>query len=361
LPDLLEIGTTTAALRRDVEAVLGERGQWLAAQETRWAWAAPLPARDEDRERLWETGERGQRRRLFELLRREQPAQARELLEEVWKDEEPEDRAWFLDALADGLALDDEAMLERGLGDTRREVRSVAARLLSRLPESAFGLRMRARALPLVRLEGGIRKRLRVALPEEFDEGMAHDGIARKPPRGIGERAWWLLQVVAATPLSAWAEIGLSPDQAASLRANDEFEQPLRKGLARAAEAQADPAWAAPFLEVEPRLADFVHPDVAARVALERLAQGEKDIAERLRAPWPRTPSEQALKLLVKLVRRGGDWQRPRLLAERLDPSLADELAEQLGDLEPGSASASHAQEILTTLSFRRDMHEELR
>jgi hypothetical protein len=42
LPDLLEAATATQALRDDVEAVLGERGRWLAALEPRWAWASPL-------------------------------------------------------------------------------------------------------------------------------------------------------------------------------------------------------------------------------------------------------------------------------------------------------------------------------
>jgi hypothetical protein len=49
---------------------------------------------------------------------------------------------------------------------------------------------MRRRALPLVRVDGGVRKRLQVALPEELDESAARDGIQRKPPRGMGERAW---------------------------------------------------------------------------------------------------------------------------------------------------------------------------
>jgi hypothetical protein len=99
--------------------VLGERGSWLAAQEPRWAWAAPLPADDVGREQAWATGERAQRRRLFALLRREQPARARQLLEQGWSEEEPEDRAWLLDALGEGLSPEDEPLLERALDDRR--------------------------------------------------------------------------------------------------------------------------------------------------------------------------------------------------------------------------------------------------
>jgi hypothetical protein len=212
-----------------------------------------------------------------------------------------------------------------------------------------------------VTVESGIRKRLRIALPEALDEAMARDGIARRPPRGTGERAWWLLQLVASTPLSAWEEKGLSPEQAAKLSANDELEVPLRTGLARAAETQQDSSWAAALLVMEPRLSDLVGAERAAPVALARLREGELDIAERLPAPWPRPLSEAALNLLVKLVARGGDWQRPRLITERLDPALTDEAERRLAGAEPGSSRARQAEELLTLLSLRRDMHEELR
>jgi hypothetical protein len=361
LPDLLEIATSNPPLRNAVESVLGERGRWLAAQEPRWAWAALLSPEEEERERVWATGERLQRRRLFTLLRRAQPARARELLEQSWSQEEPEDRAWLVDALAEGLSPEDEPLLERALDDRRQEGRSAAARMLARLPASAFAQRMRERTVPLVHVAGGIRKRLEVALPEELDDATARDGVARRPPRGVGERAWWLLQLVASTPLSAWEEVGLSPEQAAKLRANDELELPVRQGFARAAEAQRNPAWAAAFIEIEPRLVELADAEQAARVALDRLREGELDVAERLPAPWPRVLSEGALDLLVKLVRRGDDWQRPRLIAERLDPALADEADRQLSGFDPGSAQARQAEEILTVLSFRREMYEELR
>jgi hypothetical protein len=99
----------------------------------------------------------------------------------------------------------------------------------------------------------------------------------------------------------------------------------------------------------------------AGPLARQRLAEGELDVAEGLPAPWPRALSEAALDLLVKLVDRGGDWQRPRLIAERLDPTLTDEAERRLTGPDPGSGKARQAEEILTLLSFRHDMYEELR
>jgi len=359
LPDLLEAATANQALRGEVEAVLGARGRWLAAQAPRWGWAASLPDTDDEREALWLTGTRPQRHRLFALLRRTRPDEARQLLERGWSREEAADRAWFTSALGEGLAPADEPLLESALDDRRQEVRAAAARLLARLPGSAFALRMTERTLPLVHVEGGIRRRLRVALPDDVGESAARDGITRRPPRATGERAWWLVQLVASTPLSAWDALGLSPELAATLPVQKDLQGPLRQGFALAAEAQRDPRWAAALLGVEPRLAEFADPGLAAAAALEALRAGETDIAGRLPAPWPRELSEGALDLLVRLAGRG-HWLH-RLIAERLDPALADEAARRLAAVEPGTQQAGRTRELVRTLTFRRDMHEELR
>lgn len=363
LPDLLEAATAPAGERERVEAVLGERGRWLAAQEPRWSWASPLPPGDEERERLWRTGERPRRRRLFAVIRREDAGRARELLTATWADEEPDDRAWFLGALAEGLSAEDEPLLETALDDRRQEVRRASAAQLARLPGSAFARRMQQRTLPLVDVGGGIRKRLRVELPEVCDEAMVRDGVVRKPPSGTGERAWWLEQLVAATPLYAWQDVGLEPEAAASTKANDSLEEPLRAGFARAALAQRDARWAAPFAELEPQLVELLEPEQAAAVAVGALRKGDIRAAERIPAPWPRALSDAALDLAVKMLRdpSGTDWQRLRLLRERLDPTLVDEAAKRLASLDPSSWQGRWAEELLTTLTFRREMHEELR
>jgi hypothetical protein len=48
-------------------------------------------------------------------------------------------------------------------------------------------------------------------------------------------------------------------------------------------------------------------------------------------------------------------------MAERLDPALADEAAMRLESVDPPVTTAARAQELVSILSFRRDMHEELR
>lgn len=362
LYDLLLTATAMVDHHHLIDPVLGERGRWLAAQEPRWTWWRPLPQTDEERERVWRTGDPFVRRRLITLVRREKPAHARKLLTATWADEVPGHRAWFLGALADGLSEEDEPLLESALDDRRQEVRGGAAALLARLPGSAFAARMRQRTLPLVEVGGGIRKRLHVALPESCDDAMVRDGIIRRPPAGTGERAWWLEQLVAATPLSAWEEIGLGPEEAAGTKANDSLEQPLRAGFARAALAQRDPRWAAAFAELEPQLVELLEPEQATAVAVAALRRGNVRHAERLPAPWPRALSEAALELAVKMLRDpdGTDWQRLRLMRERLDPFLVDEAARRLSGFDRSSWQGRWAEELLTTLTFRREMYEEL-
>ena len=364
LPDLLEAATANQALRGDVEPVLGERGPWLAAQVPRWSWAAPLPATAAEREALWLTGTRPQRHRLFALLRRTRPDEARQLLYQGLAREEAADRAWFIAALGAGLAPADEPLLETALDDRRQEVRAAAARTLARLPGSAFARRMTDRTVPLVRVDGG---GISVALPEDLDEAAIRDGVIRRPSSGTGERAWWLHQLVAATPLSAWYTVGLEPEQAATLPVTGDLEAPLRRGFAQAADAQRDPRWATAFLDVSPRLAEFADRRQAALAGLEHLRAGETGIADSLRAPWPRELSEGALGLLVRLADRDGGPAGPaaghwvhRLIAERLDPALAGEAARRLESIEPGTPQARQARELVRTLSFRREMYEEL-
>jgi len=353
LPELLEAATANPALREPVDAALGERGRWLAALEPRWAWAAALPAGDGEREALWLTGARERRRRLFALLRREYPERARELLARGWRDEAPEDRAWFVGALAEGLTTADEQFLERALDDRRQEVRTAAAGLLPRLPESAFSSRMRERTLPLVRLEEG---GLHVRLPEGLDDAAARDGVARTPQQGVGlgARAWWLVQLVGATPLAAWEDVGLTPEQAAALPVDDDLAGPLRVGFARAAGAQRDARWAAAFAEVEPALAALLEPEGAAALALARLRAGDEGVVRAVPPPWPRAASVEALDLLIAAV-GAGDLRRSRLLAERIDPALAGEAAARLA-----AVGGPLAGTILSLLDIRRDMHEEL-
>ena len=131
---------------------------------------------------------------------------------------------------------------------------------------------------------------------------MIRDGITVKPPSGRGERAWWLYQVVAATPLSTWS-VDLVP-QADPL---------LRQAWATAAARQQDAAWALALLDAgdvtEPGLLTAVPHDRAVALVTDRLAAGGftptvLDLLAHCPTPWGRDLSRLVVERLGPAVKR---------------------------------------------------------
>ena len=129
-------------------------------------------------------------------MRRVDPAVAREQAAAGWLGDSADDRVLLLDALAEGLGLDDVPFLESVLSDRSAAVSARAATLLARLcarlpldEQPPFGRRAMDRARPAVRLvrQGLLRSTvLEVVAPEALDENARRDGIAehRRAPEG---------------------------------------------------------------------------------------------------------------------------------------------------------------------------------
>jgi len=261
-------------------------GMWLAAQHPDWRYLTGEPddagAADPSR---WELGTTGQRAGYLAAFRRADPDAARELLAAGWAEETPEDRATLLAVLATGLSLADQELLEIALDDRRREVRGVALDLLGRLPGSAYQERMIARALRCLRRErGGVT----VVPPTRCDREMRHDGISPRPPAGVGERAWWLEEILARTPLSVWGD---DPARFLALRVADGWRGVVLRGLARATSVARDPAWAGALVDAL----------IAAPGARER--PDDMLLVESLYAALP--PGD-LVRRAVEALRRGG-------------------------------------------------------
>src|SRR5262249_12355633 len=135
-----------------------------------------------------------------------------------------------------------------------------AVECLARLPASAHALRNLERVEPLLTFEpppsglfGKLKKRrLLVELPATLDKAAVRDGIEASPPasRKIGERTWWLVQMVALVPPSHWAK-RFERDARAIIEAvaETEFGNELLAALAEAASRQGDEAWLRALLQ----------------------------------------------------------------------------------------------------------------
>ena len=249
LRELLDLGRREAELRPLILAAGGTRATWLATHNEDWSYAG-AGAGPDALVATWETGTGPARLAALQQLRLLDAERARVMLEQSWPQENPAERGTFVSALADGLSAADEPFLERALDDRRKEVRQSAAALLAMLPGSALVARMADRAKALVSLgKSGLLKRakLDVTLPAAADAALVRDGVTPKPAAGtgIGEKGWWLAQIIGAVPPSTWTS-AWSVDAAAVLRAADghEWREPLVAGWLTATERHRDGVWA---------------------------------------------------------------------------------------------------------------------
>jgi Family of unknown function (DUF5691) len=387
VPALLDAGRRHHPLRPLIAPVAGPLAGWLAAQRPDWAYASSVApvASDVDDDRVWELGGIGQRSAYLARLRRHDPAKARQLLEAAWAGEPPDDRAALLGTFRIGLSTADEPVLERALDDRRRQVRDVGLDLLGRLPGSAYAKRMAQRAAACVGL-GGARG-VAIRPPAECDRSMRRDGIAVKPPAGVGERAWWLEEILARTPLSTWPE----PAPFLALLEDSEWTAAVRRGLARAAATQRDSGWAAALVDrltaevlsrgqPEDRLLlealyDALPPEDLASRATEALRRGLVDATavgiEHVLAlcprPWPPAVADAVFAALAEQLRhRAASWRVTgvcELAGLRLPADQAPRaatLAERLRAARPNDPVLAALERLAMTLKYRQEMLEEL-
>ncbi len=207
---LLDYGRQHNQERQKILPLLDSRGRWLAQQNLHWAWATGDTSSIETALETWETGSKAARVLAFQAIRTNNPDHARGLLEQVWKSEPASERYAFLSELQAHLAEADEPFLETCLSDRSKDVRGLAAELLSRLANSQYVARMKTRARELIKIG---KKELEVNLPEWSAE-LLKDAIDKTPPHGIGEKAYWWQNIVEKVPLEFWTvHLGLSPSE----------------------------------------------------------------------------------------------------------------------------------------------------
>ncbi|MDB5931783.1 MAG: hypothetical protein JWR60_3490 [Polaromonas sp.] len=256
LPMALEAGQRSVALRPALLAVLGERGRWLARQNTAWRYGtgtaalAPLETR-------WSEGSLAQRVDLLREERQKDADSARERLKTALPDLPAKERSELVAVLAEGLSMQDEDLLA-GLSSKDRggEVRQIARALLAQLPESAQTQRAIARLLPCLEkksaLAGLLGTKWKIEPPEAAGEDWKADGLEAERPKyeSMGERAWWLYQLARQLPLAWWtAHTGMEPASLLQWARKGDWTDALARAWLNVLRISPNTAWCKAFLD----------------------------------------------------------------------------------------------------------------
>lgn len=238
LPLALERGLRNTALRSALLPVLGTRGHWLARQRSDWQYAAaPVLSKQadvDDGNRIWQEGSMEQRLAYFRRLRGSDPQQARDLFLAQMSEWRAKERGEFVAAFAIGLQPLDMAVLEPLLKDRSSEVRQTAAMLLAQLPDSAHARQLCGWLASLVTSKRGLLQRTwQCEAPSAMDPAWTGAVIEAVRPQhdALGERAWWLYQLVRQVPLSWWTtHTGMSPEQLMVWAGKTDWSMALYRG-----------------------------------------------------------------------------------------------------------------------------------
>jgi hypothetical protein len=246
LPQALDQARRSTALRPSLLRVLDERGRWLAAQRDDWRFAAGASG-DEPQPHHWTDGTLDQRRAFLKQERQSDPAAARERLARTLPELPAKERADLLAVLDTHLGPEDETLLERCRSDRSRDVREMAVRLLAQVDGSAFSLRAQARMAALLgRRPGPAAGGWHLDAPTAADPAWEADQITVTRPQNesLGERGWWLYQLVRQVPVAWWTRhTGLTVSELLDWAAAGDWTESLTRGWIDALSTSREPDW----------------------------------------------------------------------------------------------------------------------
>ena len=255
LPLALELARQSLALRATIQPLLGERGVWLARQREDWAFAAGVATLDDHDPRQWAEGTLEQRKAFLASERARDPGAARERLVAALPELPAKERADLARGLSVGLSMADEPLLDQLRADRSQDVRAAALELLLRLPDAAHPRRAGERVAALMSRGSVLTgRRWTIEPPAAAADDWKADQV--EPTTGIanmGQRAWWLYQLVRQVPLAWWpAHTGMSIKALAAWADASEWAEALWLGWRDVLRRAPDVAWAEALLQEWP-------------------------------------------------------------------------------------------------------------
>ena len=209
LPALLEKATRHKTLRTGVEQVMGKRGQWLSAFNKDWHFTTT-----ESSEERWQTGTTDQRKQVLLQLRTTDPALARQWLQDVWPQENANNRAELLKALHINANTGDLDWLESLLKDKSQKVKDEALLILKRIPAAVIIQQYQQAAQQIITLKTekallGLSSKtvIHTQFPVTTEEALYKTGIEKlSNQKEYSDDEFILYQLLQAIPPDYWLE-----------------------------------------------------------------------------------------------------------------------------------------------------------
>jgi len=297
--------------------VIGKTGRWLAGQNPAWAYAAPEVDTWPGIREQWRTNNPVRRQMLLRQLRHTHPKLGRQLLESIWKAENPATRASLIKLLETGLSMADEPFLEMALDDRNNTVRHKAAELLTFLPESRLCRRMIDNTKGTLRWTPRLAHGITVFFPATIPPILVRDGVLPRPTGDVSRiRSAQLTEMVRAIPLDHWTTTWqATPEAIVQAVQTSRWPRTLSKALTTAAERQQNVAWARALLAADEygvntqRLvsllpaAEFEQVLAQLNTRVQRLKESQfMTVLRRWPHPWSEATGQQWINFMAKHV-----------------------------------------------------------
>lgn len=133
IPLLMDAGIKNKQLQSLIYTCCGNRGKWLAQFNPEWQYNDEI-----DNNELWNTGTLEQRKAILRNIRTINPLKARELLQQIWNQENAAAKVELLQELSANANDEDLPWLESLLDEKSAKVKDAALHILKAIPLSSI-------------------------------------------------------------------------------------------------------------------------------------------------------------------------------------------------------------------------------
>jgi hypothetical protein len=244
VPALLTIGIQQKKLQNLIVSCCGRRGDWLSRFNPEWNFSTAA-----SNEELWQTGSPEQRKAVLEQLRKEDPAMARNWIQQTWAQEDAGTKVEWLMILAINIGEDDIEFLESLAKEKSKKVKDVALWLLKQIPDSPIVQQYQQVLQKTITLgKNGLQIRLPAGLDENLFKTTGLDKLSNN--KDLTDEEYIIYQLVQAVPPTFWeTRLNSEPDIIIRSMQKDASGKKLLPALVQAVVAFKDQRWATAFMQ----------------------------------------------------------------------------------------------------------------